>query len=365
MASKLLFPPHLHLVRPVPRPDPGLGEARRHPRLQHDQARIGDHGAVVPHEPHLGDEEPRPPLLAHYIEHLPEAGVGADAPHQEDLLLLGVGEGPLRHLDEHGEGRLLEGGADVGEVVLLCGLGRRRREAGEGEVHTFDDVGEGYVLLRRLRQGLQFGAAGVGEAHLPRELVQGVSDGDVQGLAEYAVPSAPQGQNLAVSAADVKDDRVGGAGLPLAHLDVGDAVVDADQGDPETEREGPGRRRHRPQARPEPRPLGEGDGVDGDAVASGGVQDLADDRRHVPGVVLGRLPGVDPPLGRDVGGALLGDDLLLVDEGTAEVPCRPLQPQDDRPSIRSLIRTFSHLSTIPSASKSLPPSSSPNPEFRG
>ena len=203
MASKLLFPPHLHLVRPVPRPDPGLGEARRHPRLQHDQARIGDHRAVVPHESLLGDEEPRTPLLAHDIEHLPEAGVCADSAYEEDLLLLGVGEGPLRHLDEHGEGRLLEGGADVGEVVLLCGLRGGRREAGEGEVHPFDDVGEGYVLLRRLRESLQFGAAGVGEAHLPRELVQGVTDGDVQGLAEYLVAAAPQGQDLAVSAADV------------------------------------------------------------------------------------------------------------------------------------------------------------------
>ena len=48
---------------------------------------------------------------------------------------------------------------------------------------------------------------------------------------------------MGVSAADVEDDRVGGARLPLPHLDVGDAVVDADEG--EIESQGEGLREHK------------------------------------------------------------------------------------------------------------------------
>ncbi len=56
-----------------------LHERRRHPGLQHDRAGVGDHGAVVAHEPLFGDVELRTPLLAHYLQHLTEAEVGADA----------------------------------------------------------------------------------------------------------------------------------------------------------------------------------------------------------------------------------------------------------------------------------------------
>ena len=105
-------------------------------------------------------------------------------PHQEDLLLLGVSEGQLRDLHQHGKGRLLEGGADVGQIVFFRRLSRGGGEAGEEEVHPLDHVGKWYVLFGGPGQSLELGTAGVGEPRLPGELVQGVSDRDVQGLAE-------------------------------------------------------------------------------------------------------------------------------------------------------------------------------------
>ena len=75
-------------------------------------------------------------------------------------------------------------GADVGQIVFFRRLSRSGGEAGEGEVRTLDHVGKGYVLFGGPGQSLELGTAGVGEPRLPGELVQGVSDRDVQGLAE-------------------------------------------------------------------------------------------------------------------------------------------------------------------------------------
>lgn len=70
----------------------------------------------------------------------------------------------------------------------------------------------------------------IGEIEDSGEPIQTIADGNVNGLAKYTIPSLAVGDDLGVAAADVEDDGVDGAGDYPTHLDVGDAVVDGDDG---------------------------------------------------------------------------------------------------------------------------------------
>jgi len=145
----------------------------------------------------------------------------------------------------------------------------------------------------------------MGQPHGAGEFVYGVAHADIQRLPEYSIARLAQSQNLGVGPADIDHRRITSPGLPLAHLDVGHAVVDAYEGKAEAQAEGPRRRGHCAQARPQPRPLGEGYAVHLQALLPGEADHIAHHLGNVLGVMLGRLPGVDAAFSRNVGGRLL------------------------------------------------------------
>src|SRR5512141_1627777 len=93
------------------------------------------------------------------------------------------------------------------------------------------------------------------------ELVYGVPYADVQSLTENPVVALAQGENLRVGSADIDHGRVTCSRLPLAHFDMGHAVVDTDQRYIKAQRKSTRRCCHCAQARPQARTLGESNGI--------------------------------------------------------------------------------------------------------
>ncbi|KAF5044877.1 hypothetical protein DSECCO2_487060 [anaerobic digester metagenome] len=184
LAGLFLTPDDLHLVRPKARPDLRLIESERDPVLQHDLTRVGDHRTVVAEERPLRDGERRSPVLAHDPEHLLQPCIRPDAAHKQHLVLPGMGERALGHLDAHRKRRLLQPGAGILEFrrALLGGAD----EPGEGEVHPLHRIGKIDVVALPGKL-LDDRAARVREVVTPGELIERVPQADIQRLPEYPV----------------------------------------------------------------------------------------------------------------------------------------------------------------------------------
>lgn len=228
-------------------------------RLPSQQTGQGNHDAVVDTEALVRRVDAAAPISGHLAHHLLEPLVAADAADDEDLAGPDVGHGPLRDLDQHGEDGLLQreaevrgGDADLAVPELAALLGQHlvlrghlrgqdvggRQDPAEAAVHALDGVGQveqhGRPPARRRRLGQLLHVVPrervVGDAQRAREAVDAVADGDVEGLAKDAVPLGRVGDDLGVAARHVQHNRVGRARDDAAHLNVPDAVVDADEG---------------------------------------------------------------------------------------------------------------------------------------
>src|SRR2546422_6727830 len=100
------------------------------------------------------------------------------------------------------------------------------------------------------------------EAAFPRDLVEHVADADVERLAEDAISTAGEGDDLRVASADVQEDRILRVGDAAADLEVRDAVVHPEDRNVEGQSERAGRGRDGPKARAQARSLGERDQVE-------------------------------------------------------------------------------------------------------
>ncbi|KAF5056070.1 hypothetical protein DSECCO2_371150 [anaerobic digester metagenome] len=297
--------------------------------LQHDLPRIGDHRPVVAEIGPLRDGKRRPPVLAHRPEHLLQPRVRPDPADEQHLVLTGMRERPLGHLDAHGKRGLLQARADILEWgrALLGGAD----ETGEGEIHPLHRIRE-FDVVSLPRKPLDGRTARVREVVAPGELVERVPKPDIQCLAEYPVTAVQEAEHLRVRAARIQDDRVGKPGRPSPDLDVSNTVVDADERHTKRDREGPRGGRHRPEGRAETGSLGEGDRPDTLRLR----EHPGDDLLHHRCVVLRGLPRMDPAFLRDIGGGVEGDQPFSKEGGT-EVPRRPLKSQH-QPVFGSRIR---------------------------
>src|SRR5512137_2857073 len=133
-----------------------------------------------------------------------------------------MGQSPLGHLAEHGEGGLLDRLAQGMYVGPLPVLGQRCREdPRERYVHALDGVWEVDQSDRRWVHHLSLGVEGYpsgelldlgtgreGETGLPSELVQHVPDPYVERLAEDPIPTLDVGNDLSVPSRGVKQNWV-------------------------------------------------------------------------------------------------------------------------------------------------------------
>ena len=258
-----------------------------------------DHRAVVPavlavrHE-HLGS-----PGVRHLLDHVAEASVLGHSSSEEDLLLAYVRHGALRDLGQHRECGLLHRERDVLERNALA-LQRQSGvdHAGECHVHALDRVRELVVLAPLRGEPLQFGAGVESHPQIPPELVEHVPDADVLRLSEDPVPAFCEGYDLGVPAGSVQEGGIPAARQSASDLDMGDAVVDADDRYPPDAGERPGGGSRDPQARAEPGTHGEGDQV----YVLRGHPRLVDRPAHHIGhdlrVVIGRLARMKTALRR-------------------------------------------------------------------
>ena len=246
--------------------------------------------------------------------------------------------GPLRRLHQHREYRLLQREAEVslrigrvtrgGHVRARADLGVLPRleqrvrpvldggeDPGEADVHPLDGVGqreEGGPVLGALLDVVAR-ARVVAEADHPGEPVQAVAHRDVDGLPEYPVALLAVGDHLRVAAADVEHGGVLGAGDESPHLDVADAVVDADDGLVPELGHGARHHGHAGEGRAHARALGVGHGVDLVGGDVGLLQRLPQHGEHVGAVVARRVPGQEPlARRRDVGPPRVGEHLAIL-----------------------------------------------------
>jgi hypothetical protein len=281
---------------------------------------------------------------AHAVHHAGQAFVAGDAAAEDDVLLADVGQGPLGDLGQHGEHGLLHAVGDVLlPVVVEQSLGGGQ-DAGEGHVHAFDRVRQLEQLVAAGGQAFDLGAAGERLAHAAGQLVEEVADADVQGLAEDAVAAAGVGDDLGVGAGGVQQQGVVDVADGASDLEVGHAVVDADEGQLLAQRQGAGDGGTGAQAGAQPGALGERDRVDRVETRVGLPEGAGE---HVAGqacVVVGGLAGVDaagraPRLvfgGRRVQLALVGEHLgvgflgrwVTLDDADAERVSRRFDAED-------------------------------------
>ena len=65
---------------------------------------------------------------------------------------------------------------------------------------------------------LYLGTGIISKPDLPTDLVEHITDADVQGLTEYAVPTVGECDDLGVAARGIEKDRVLGGGLDATDL---------------------------------------------------------------------------------------------------------------------------------------------------
>ena len=272
----------------------------------------GDHRAVVPTELPVRHEHLRTARVGHVLDHVPEAPVLRHTASEEDLPLADVGHGALGDLGQHGERGLLDGERDVLQrdpfLVERYGGGYH---AGERDVHPLDRIGELMVLRALAGELLEHRTCVESHAEVPAELVQHVADAYVLRLPEYPVPALGVGDDLRVPAGCVEQGGVGAAGERASDLDVGDAVVDADDRHPEGAGERPGGGGRHPEAGTESGAHGERDEVYVRRLHAGMVQRGGDRLSGHLGVMVGGLAGMQPALRGAEHVDLVGEDVAL------------------------------------------------------
>lgn len=248
--------------------------------LKCQQTSMSDHDAIVDTEAFVSRIHASTPFLGHLSHHLLQALVTAYAADDEYLITAHVRHGALGDLHEHGENGLLQtetqvlgrepiflldllAPRDLG--LLLLHLGGEQvgggEDAAEAAVHALDGVRqvEEPPAVGPPGEQLDVVAGGrvVADGEGAGEAVEAVADGDVEGLAEDAVPPLGVRDHLRVAPAHVQHDRVPGPRDRAPHLDVAHAVVHADerQVTPE-QRERTRRHRDGLQGRAHPRALG-------------------------------------------------------------------------------------------------------------
>lgn len=149
----------------------------------------------------------------------------------------------------------------------------------------------------------------IGESEDPGKAIKAIADGDVDGLSEDPIPPLAIGDDLGVPPADVEDDGVLGAGDDAAHLDVGDAVVDGDDGlVPEQGEDADGDGGDL-EGGAHAGALGVAEAVDVGGGEGGVGEGGADEGEEVAEVVVGGLAGEEAVAGRgDVGVARVRED---------------------------------------------------------
>ena len=220
--------------------------------FQGEAAGAGHHGPVVGAQGRGGDEHPGREARPR------RPGGPAGASWRPRPRRAGPCPGPRawprRHLaDLHVHHRLLERGGDVGHVDVGTGLPHMaehgRLQAGEGEVVGAVlqqgpwEPDRGRVAVAG--QAVDHRPARVAEAEHPGHLVVGLAGGVVDRLAEpRKVPLLVHGEQAGVPAGDHEHDRRQRQGAVVEHVgvDVGDQVVDPQQGAVEGQRVGLGRR---------------------------------------------------------------------------------------------------------------------------
>lgn len=236
-----------------------------------------DHDTIVDAEPLIRRVHAPPPLLSHSTHHLLEPFIATNTAHHHHLVAADMSHSALRDLDQHSVDGLLEAKAQIlrrDPILLLNHLPspllalllrshlrrqqlRRRQDPAEAAVHALDRVGDidqlpGLAPLPRQQLDVVPGGRVVADGQRAREPIQAVADGDVQRLAEDAVPPLRVGDDLRVAAADVQDDGVRGPRDLPPHLDMAHAVVDAHERQAPEQRQRPRRHRHRLQRRAHP-----------------------------------------------------------------------------------------------------------------
>lgn len=282
--------------------------------------------------------------MGHVLDHIPKAAVLGHPAAEEDLLLADVRHGALGHLREHGEGRLLDGVADVlqGHPPPL----QRERgvyHAGERDVHPLDGIGQLVVLRSAPCEPLYLRTGVEPHAEVPAELVQHVPDADVLRLPEDPVAALGEGYDLRVAAGCIEQGGVPAAREGAPDLYVGDAVVHSDYRDAHHAREGPRGGGGHPEAGSEPGAHGERYEVDVIGTDAGLVQRLLHLHSCDLGVMVGGLAGMEAPLGRTEHVELVGQHVALrIDDPDPERVGRPLNPHREHWN-RALIPPYNNI----------------------
>ena len=167
-------------------------------------------------------------------------------------------------------------------------------------------------------------------AQLPPQLVQHVPDTDVLRLAEDPVAALGERDDLGVPSGGVQQRGIVAAALGATDLDMGDAVVDPNNGHSEGTCEGPCGRTGNAEARTETRTHRERYEPDvGEAYACL-VHGATDYRGHHVGVVVGGFSGMQAPLLGTEHVQLVGKDVaFVIDDPHTERVGGPLDPQSN------------------------------------
>lgn len=208
---------------------------------------MGNHNAIINAKTLISRKHTPSPIPSHQPHHLLQPLIAAHPSHDQHLATPHMRHRPLRNFHQHRIDRLLETKAQIRRRnnvprSLIPHIRIRLQIRGQDinarqdprkraihPLHRIRQVHQHTPLLRQLlnvipRRGI------IADLQRAREPVQTVAHGDIERLPEDPVPLLRIRDDLRVPAAHVQHDRVLGAGDLAAHLDVADAVVDADEG---------------------------------------------------------------------------------------------------------------------------------------
>lgn len=172
----------------------------------------------------------------------------------------------------------------------------------------------------------------IGQGKNPSKAIQAVTHGDVNSLPENSVFTLAVRYDLSVPSTDVEHDGVIGPRDHPAHLDVGDAMVDGNDGLAPEQGEGADGGGGDLERRAHAGALGVAEAVDVGGRQAGIREGGAEEGQQVAEVVVGRLPGEEAVARRrDVGVAGVGEDVAVEgDDAHAYLVGRPLEPHGNQ-----------------------------------
>lgn len=198
-------------------------------------------------------------------------------------------------------------------VARIC-LGGTQ-DSGKADIHSLCGVGKGYEpgATPSLLLDVLAWTGIVAESNDSSEAIQAVANGDVERLTKDAVPLCRVCNHLSVATGHVEDDRVVRSSDGPSHLDVADAVVDADKRLLVHERERPCYNGNALKRSSHAGTFGVADAVDfGERLESGAAHGFGDDADDPLLVMFGGVAGLEAGArGRDVRVSHIGENLDL------------------------------------------------------